>query len=38
VISDFDRRPFEDAVRAIHQKAVTDPDMQQLIERIRQVQ
>ena len=38
IIADFDRKPFEAAMRAIHAKAVTDPDLLSLIERIRQVQ
>jgi tripartite ATP-independent transporter DctP family solute receptor len=37
VIADFDRKPFEDAMSAIHAKMVTDADARQLIERIRQV-
>jgi tripartite ATP-independent transporter DctP family solute receptor len=38
IIADFDRKPFENAMTAIHASAVTDPDSRQLIERIRQVQ
>jgi tripartite ATP-independent transporter DctP family solute receptor len=38
IVSSFDRRPFEDAVSTIYPKMVTDPDLQQLVERIRQVQ
>ena len=38
IVADFDRKPFENAMTAIHAKTVTDPDMRQLIERIRQVQ
>jgi tripartite ATP-independent transporter DctP family solute receptor len=38
ITSDFDRKPFEQAMRAIHAKAVTDPELRHLIERIRQVQ
>ena len=38
IVADFDRKPFENAMTAIHAKAVTDPDLRQLIERIRQVQ
>src|SRR5262245_42765107 len=38
IIADFDRKPFENAMTAIHASAVTDPDLRQLIERIRQVQ
>ena len=38
IIADIDKRPFEQAMSAIHAKAVTDPDLRQLVERIRQVQ
>jgi tripartite ATP-independent transporter DctP family solute receptor len=38
IVADFDRRPFETAMTAIHAKTVTDPDLRRLIERIRQVQ
>jgi tripartite ATP-independent transporter DctP family solute receptor len=38
IVADFDRKPFENAMTAIHASAVTDPDSRQLIERIRQVQ
>jgi tripartite ATP-independent transporter DctP family solute receptor len=38
IVADFDRKPFENAMTAIHAKTVTDPDLHQLIERIRQVQ
>jgi tripartite ATP-independent transporter DctP family solute receptor len=38
IVADFDRKPFENAMTVIHAKAVTDPDLRQLIERIRQVQ
>jgi tripartite ATP-independent transporter DctP family solute receptor len=38
IVADFDRKPFENAMTAIHAKSVTDPDLRQLIERIRQVQ
>jgi TRAP-type C4-dicarboxylate transport system substrate-binding protein len=38
IVADFDRKPFENAMTAIHAKLVTDPDLRQLIERIRQVQ
>jgi tripartite ATP-independent transporter DctP family solute receptor len=38
IITDFDRKPFESAMSPIHDKIVTDPDMRQLLERIRQVQ
>jgi tripartite ATP-independent transporter DctP family solute receptor len=37
IIADFDRKPFEDAMAAIYDKAATDADTQQLIGRIRQV-
>jgi tripartite ATP-independent transporter DctP family solute receptor len=37
IIADFDRKPFEDAMRVIYDKAATDADARQLIERIRQV-
>jgi TRAP-type C4-dicarboxylate transport system substrate-binding protein len=38
IIADFDRKPFETAMGTIYAKTVTDPDLRQLIERIRQVQ
>ena len=38
IIETFDRKPFEKAMNAVHTKLVTDPDMIQLIERIRKVQ
>jgi tripartite ATP-independent transporter DctP family solute receptor len=38
IVADFDRKPFENAMTAIHANAVTDPDLRQLTERIRQVQ
>jgi tripartite ATP-independent transporter DctP family solute receptor len=38
VVADFDRKPFEKAMSAIYADAVTDPDLRQLVERIRQVQ
>jgi tripartite ATP-independent transporter DctP family solute receptor len=37
IIADFDRKPFEDAMGVIYDKAATDADTQQLIGRIRQV-
>ena len=38
IVADFDRKPFESAMSTIYAKTVTDPDLRQLIERIRQVQ
>ena len=38
IISDFDRTPFEQAMNTIYAKAVTDPALRELIERIRNVQ
>ena len=38
IIDNFDRKPFEKAMNSIHADAVTDPDLIQLIERIRQTQ
>jgi tripartite ATP-independent transporter DctP family solute receptor len=38
IISEFDRRPFEQAMNTIYAKTVTDPGLRQLVERIRQVQ
>jgi TRAP-type C4-dicarboxylate transport system substrate-binding protein len=38
IVADFDRKPFENAMTAIYANAVTDPELRQLIERIRQVQ
>ena len=36
IIDNFDRKPFEKAMNSVHADAVSDPDMIQLIERIRQ--
>jgi tripartite ATP-independent transporter DctP family solute receptor len=38
VVAQFDRKPFEAAMHAINAKAGGDPELQSLIERIRQVQ
>jgi tripartite ATP-independent transporter DctP family solute receptor len=38
IIGNFDRKPFENAMSGIYTKTVTDPDLRQLVERIRQVQ
>lgn len=38
IVADFDRKPFENAMNTIYAKVVTEPDLRQLIERIRQVQ
>ncbi len=38
IIANFDRKPFEAAMSPIYAKTVTDQDLRQLIERIRQVQ
>jgi tripartite ATP-independent transporter DctP family solute receptor len=38
IIDDFDRKPFEQAMNSIYTTAVTDPELIQLIERIRKVQ
>jgi tripartite ATP-independent transporter DctP family solute receptor len=37
IITDFDRKPFEEAMSVIYDEAATDTEMQQLINRIRQV-
>ena len=37
IITDFDRKPFEEAMSVIYDKAATDVDTQLLINRIRQV-
>ena len=37
IITDFDRKPFEEAMSVIYDKAATDADTQQFINRIRQV-
>jgi tripartite ATP-independent transporter DctP family solute receptor len=37
IITDFDRKPFEKAMSVIYDEAATDAEMQQLINRIRQV-
>ena len=38
ITSNFDRKPFEQAMSAIHAQAVMDSELRHLIERIRQVQ
>ena len=38
IVANFDRKPFEDAMSGIYTQSVTDADLRQLIERIRQVQ
>jgi tripartite ATP-independent transporter DctP family solute receptor len=38
ITANFDRKPFENAMIMIYDKAVTAPDLRQLVERIRQVQ
>jgi tripartite ATP-independent transporter DctP family solute receptor len=38
ITSNFDRKPFEQAMSAIHAQALMDPELRHLIERIRQVQ
>ena len=38
IIDNFDRKPFERAMNSIYTTAVTDPELIQLIERIRKVQ
>jgi tripartite ATP-independent transporter DctP family solute receptor len=38
IVANLDRKPFENAMNAIHAKIVTDPDLRSLIERIRKVQ
>ncbi len=38
IVENFDRKPFEKAMNAVHAIAVTDSDSNQLIERIRQIQ
>ncbi len=38
IITSFPRRPFEDAMSTIYDKTVADPDLRQLVERIRRVQ
>jgi tripartite ATP-independent transporter DctP family solute receptor len=38
IIDNFNRKPFEHAMNSIYTSAVTDPDLIQLIERIRKVQ
>ena len=37
IITDFDRKPFEEAMSVIYDKAATDAETQQLINRIHQV-
>ena len=38
IISDFDKKPFEDAMKPIYEHTLSDPKLKQLVERIRQVQ
>ena len=38
IVKDFDRKPFEDAMAAIYEKAMRDPAAAELIERIRKVE
>ena len=38
IIANFRRKPFEDAMSPVYDKAITNPDTRQLVERIRQVQ
>jgi tripartite ATP-independent transporter DctP family solute receptor len=38
VVAEFDRQPFEKAMSVIYADTVTDPDLRQLVERIRRVQ
>jgi hypothetical protein len=37
-VTDFDRKPFEDAMAGIYAKAQRDPAAAELIERIRKVE
>ena len=37
IISDLDRKPFEDAVAPIYDSVAADADARQLIDRIRQI-
>jgi tripartite ATP-independent transporter DctP family solute receptor len=38
IVTDFDRKPFEEAMAAIYRKAQRDPAVAELIERIRKVE
>jgi TRAP-type C4-dicarboxylate transport system substrate-binding protein len=38
IVTDFDRKPFEDAMAGIYEKARRDPVAAELIERIRKVE
>jgi TRAP-type C4-dicarboxylate transport system substrate-binding protein len=38
IVTEFDRKPFEDAMTAIYAKAQRDPAAAELIERIRKVE
>ena len=38
IVKDFDRKPFEDAMAAIYEKARRDPAAAELIDRIRKVE
>jgi TRAP-type C4-dicarboxylate transport system substrate-binding protein len=38
VITDFDRKPFMDAMSEIYDKSLSDPKLKQLVDRIRQVE
>jgi len=37
IISDFDKKTFEDAMAAVYDKTLSDPTLKHLVERIRQV-
>jgi len=38
IVSNFDRKPFEDAMAGVYTKNITTPALRELVERIRQVQ
>jgi len=38
VITDFDRKPFMDAMSEIYDKSLSDPKLRQLVDRIRKVE
>lgn len=38
IISDFDKKPFEDAMKPLYEQTLSDPKLELLVERIRKVQ
>jgi TRAP-type C4-dicarboxylate transport system substrate-binding protein len=38
IVTDFDRKPFMDAMSAIYEKSASDAKLKQLVERLRKVE